>query len=66
MDIKTKIPLKCSKCGGSKYIDEPYLIHDTWFVDLVCLNCGDTKSTEREFLKNFLSSLERAAKNVNR
>jgi predicted nucleic-acid-binding Zn-ribbon protein len=58
MDIKVKIPLKCSKCGGAKYIDEPYLISDTWFVDIVCLSCGDTKIVEQSFLKSFISKLQ--------
>ena len=46
MDIKSKVPLKCSSCGGAKYIDDPYLIHDTWFVDVVCIKCGRSKDIE--------------------
>ena len=50
MDIKSKVPLKCSSCGGAKYIDDPYLIHDTWFVDVVCIKCGRSKDIEAEKL----------------
>jgi DNA-directed RNA polymerase subunit N (RpoN/RPB10) len=65
MDIKSKVPLKCSSCGGAKYIDDPFLIHDTWFVDVVCLSCGHSKDIEVERLREVLSSLEKASKNVN-
>lgn len=66
MDIKSKVPLKCSSCGGAKYIDDPYLIHDTWFVDVVCIKCGRSKDIEAEKLRKVLSELEKASRNVNR
>ena len=66
MDIKSKVPLKCSSCGGAKYIDDPYLIHDTWFVDVVCIKCGRSKDIEVDRLRKVLSELERASKIVNR
>lgn len=66
MDIKSKVPLKCSSCGGAKYIDEPYLIHDTWFVDVVCIKCGRSKDIEVDRLREVLSKLEKASKVVNR
>jgi len=66
MDIKSKVPLKCSSCGGAKYIDDPYLIHDTWFVDVVCINCGRSKDIEVDRLRKVLEELEKASKVVNR
>jgi len=66
MDIKSKVPLKCSSCGGAKYIDDPYLIHDTWFVDVVCIKCGRSKDIEVNRLRKVLSELERVSRVVNR
>jgi hypothetical protein len=66
MDIKSKVPLKCSSCGGAKYIDDPYLIHDTWFVDVVCIKCGRSKDIEVDRLRKVLEELEKASKVVNR
>jgi hypothetical protein len=66
MDIKSKVPLKCSSCGGAKYIDDPYLIHDTWFVDVVCIKCGRSKDIEVDRLRKVLAELEKASKIVNR
>jgi hypothetical protein len=66
MDIKSKVPLKCSSCGGAKYIDDPYLIHDTWFVDVVCIKCGRSKDIEVDRLRKVLAELEKASKVVNR
>lgn len=62
MDIKTNVRLKCSRCGGAKYVDEPYSIFDTWFVDVVCLTCGHSKDIPLEELKALLAKLEAATK----
>lgn len=58
MKIKTTINLKCSRCGGAKYIDDPYNISSVWFVDVACLTCGDNKSIEVDKLKSLLKKLE--------
>lgn len=63
MDIKTNIPLKCTRCGGAKYIDEPYPIFDTWYVDVVCIICGHAKDIPVSELKELLSKLESAMRN---
>jgi len=60
MDIKTNIPLRCTRCGGAKYIDEPYPIFDTWYVDVVCITCGHAKDIPVSELKELLSKLESA------
>lgn len=62
MDIKVNVPLRCTKCGGAKYADEPYLLFDTWFVDIVCLLCGHTKDIPVEEFKAFLAKLNKAIK----
>jgi hypothetical protein len=64
MEIKNKIPLKCAKCGGAKYIDEPYLIYDTWFVDVVCIICSHSKDIEVDRLNQLLAKLEGSMKNA--
>jgi DNA-directed RNA polymerase subunit N (RpoN/RPB10) len=65
MDIKVDVPLRCVKCGGAKYVDEPYLLFDTWFVDIVCLTCGHTKDIPVEEFKVFAEKLNRAVKKSN-
>jgi len=60
MKIKSKINLKCSRCGGVKYIDDPYNLSSTWFADISCLTCGDIRSIEVDKLKILLSKLEGA------
>jgi len=65
MDIKVNVPLKCAKCGGAKYVDEPYAIFDTWFVDVVCLTCGHTKDITVSDLKALMSKLEAASRKKN-
>tara|TARA_B100002019_G_scaffold73910_3_gene63891 strand:- start:8902 stop:9105 length:204 start_codon:yes stop_codon:yes gene_type:complete len=60
MDIKTNIPLKCTRCGGAKYIDEPYPIFDTWYVDVVCIACGHAKDIPVSELRELISKLESA------
>jgi len=65
MDIKSKVQLKCSRCGGAKYVDEPYAILDTWYVDVVCLICGHAKDIPVAELQILLNKLEAAMKGKN-
>lgn len=60
MDIKLNVPLRCARCGGAKYVDEPYTIFDTWYVDVVCLTCGHAKDIPLSELKKLLKKLESA------
>lgn len=65
MDIKLSFKLKCSKCGGAKYVDEPYAVFDTWFVDIVCLSCGHSKDIPVSEFNELISNIEKASKNSN-
>jgi len=60
--IRSRIPLKCSKCGGAKYIDEPYVVSGAWYTDVCCLNCGHSKDILVDDLKAILVKLEKASK----
>jgi len=62
MDIKVDIPLKCLKCGGAKYVDEPYSIFDTWFVDIVCLTCGHSKDIPVSEFQALVDKIKKAKK----
>lgn len=72
MEIKTKVPLKCSNCKGLKYIGDPYHAFGKWYVDITCLICADSKDVEVDKLKKLLRILEanfinnKRGKNVNR
>lgn len=53
------IRLKCSQCGGPKFIGEQYYLNGTYFVDVTCVICADTKDIEVAKLKTFLSQLQK-------
>lgn len=55
--IGSGMRFKCSKCGGAKYVDDPYLVASTWFVDLTCLSCGHSKDIEVEEFKKVLKKI---------
>jgi formate dehydrogenase maturation protein FdhE len=46
------INLRCSICGGQKFIGESY-------VDVTCVACGDSKDIEVEKLEKFLKAINR-------
>ena len=56
--------LICKKCGGIKFVGDPYYAYGTYYVDVTCLVCSDSKDIELEKLKKFLNSLEKG-KSVN-
>lgn len=58
-----KVRLKCSKCGGIKFVGDPYYAHGTYYVDVTCVVCADTKDIEVDKLKKFIQSLQ-GAKNA--
>jgi hypothetical protein len=60
MKLNTKLPLKCAKCKGLKYVGEPYYAFGHWYVDVTCLICSDSKDFEVNELKELLSKLEKA------
>lgn len=50
--------LKCAKCGGQKFIGESYYAFGTYFVDVTCIVCGDSKDIEVEKLEKFLKAFK--------
>jgi hypothetical protein len=53
-----KIRLKCAVCSGPKFIGEPYYVYGTYYVDVTCVICSDTKDIEVEKLNIFLEKLK--------
>lgn len=49
--------LKCAKCGGLKFVGEEYYAYGTYYVDVTCVVCSDTKDITVEALKSFLKKL---------
>jgi hypothetical protein len=58
MVFKSPVPLRCIKCGGMKYIGEPYHAFGEWHVDVTCLVCAHSRDIEMKRLKSFLESLK--------
>lgn len=54
-----KTRLICSHCGGIKFIGNPYYAYGTYYVDVTCVVCADSKDIELEKLKTFLHLLEK-------
>jgi hypothetical protein len=53
------VNLKCSNCGGQKFIGESYYAFGTYYVDVTCILCGDSKDIEVEKLEKFLKAIGR-------
>lgn len=49
--------LKCAKCGGIKFVGEEYYAYGTYYVDVTCVICSDTKDIKVEDLNRFLEKL---------
>jgi hypothetical protein len=60
--------LKCKKCGGLKFIGDPYYAYGTYYIDVTCVICSDTKDIEVDRLNQFLEKLnqEKIVVNVNK
>lgn len=52
-----KIRLKCATCGGPKFVGDPYYAYGTYYIDVTCVICSDSKDIEVEKLNKFLRSL---------
>jgi hypothetical protein len=50
--------LKCAICGGVKFIGDPYYAYGTYYVDVTCVICSDSKDIEVEKLNKFLEKLK--------
>jgi hypothetical protein len=53
------VRLKCAHCGGPKFIGEKYYTNGTYYVDVTCVTCSDTKDIKVEDLDRFLSKLSK-------
>jgi hypothetical protein len=49
--------LKCSKCGGFKYVGTQYYAMKKNWVDVTCVVCSDTKDIEVKKLNLVLKAL---------
>lgn len=54
--------LKCFRCGGMKYVGDPYYAFGVYYVDVTCLSCSHSKDIEVERLNKFLTALRNAMK----
>jgi Fe2+ or Zn2+ uptake regulation protein len=52
------IRLQCSNCGQQKFIGASYYANGTYYVDLTCVACGDTRDIEVKKLEAFLKNIE--------
>lgn len=53
---------KCAKCGGPKFVGHPYYAHGTYYVDITCIVCSDSKDIDVEKLKKFIDKMEQEKK----
>ena len=60
------IRLQCSKCGQQKFIGASYYANGTYYVDVTCVVCGDTKDIEVEKLEMFLETIKKGKKRDNK
>lgn len=51
------IRLKCSTCGGPKFIGDQYYAYGKYYVDVTCVICADSKDIEVSRLTRFLTLL---------
>lgn len=62
MIIKNKVPFKCKHCGGMKYVGDLYHAFGSWYVDVTCLVCADSKDIEVSKLNWLIKALNKATK----
>lgn len=53
---------KCKKCGGLKFIGEQYHAFGTYYVDVTCVKCADSKDIEVSVLRELISKLSKDGK----
>lgn len=53
------VRLKCANCGGPKFIGEDYYLNGTYYVDVTCVTCSDTRDIKVDDLKKFLEKLSK-------
>lgn len=57
--------LKCARCGGPKFVGEPYYAHGIYYVDVTCVICSDSKDIEVDKLNALLEKLNQGKVVVN-
>lgn len=58
------VNLKCSHCGGLKYIGDEYHALDRVWVDVTCIKCSHSVDVEVEKLYKLLEKLKEHKKNA--
>lgn len=51
--------LICKNCGSLKFIGDPYYAYGTYYVDVTCVSCSDSRDISVEKLNEFLRVLEK-------
>lgn len=59
------IRLKCTRCGGPKFIGDPYYSFGHYYVDVTCVMCSDSKDIEVNRLNEFLIKLNMPKVQIN-
>jgi hypothetical protein len=57
------VRLKCSHCGGPKFIGEQYYNGGFYYVDVTCVTCAHTKDIKVSDLNLFLDKLSKQRRN---
>lgn len=57
--------LKCSRCGGAKFIGAEYYSGGFYYVDVTCITCAHTKDIKVSDLNSFLDKLSKQRRNDN-
>lgn len=61
-----RFTMKCSKCGGLKYIGEEYYSLGELWVDVTCIQCAHSVDIEVSKLNAFIEKVESFMKNDNK
>lgn len=53
--------LICKKCGNSKFVGDPYYSYGTYYVDVTCIACSDSRDIPVDKLNEFLRALKKGS-----
>ena len=48
---------RCQKCGGLKYVGDPYYAMQKYWVDITCVRCSHSSDIELKKLNRILGAL---------
>jgi len=57
MKIKILNNFRCVKCGGMKYVGDPYYAMQRHWVDITCIKCSHSSDIELKKLNRILKAL---------